>query len=86
MGPSRGNAGRPFTYATPTSSFAGGKRGTQIFAALSGGSDGGSNNLLRVHHDAVVRPLLKRKARPAARCSSSSAGKKELVCNPALNI
>lgn len=59
-------------YATPTSSFAGGKHGTLIFAAVS---DGGGDGLLRAHHDAVIQPLLKREDGPAAQTPSSSTGK-----------
>ena len=81
VGPSREKTVRRFTYTTPTSSFAGGRRGTQIFAAVSGGSDGASNNLLRAHHDAVVQPLSKRRTRPAARVASSSAGEETFVFN-----
>eukprot|EP00903_Cladosiphon_okamuranus_P019235 g17688.t1 len=54
-------------YITPTSSFAGGRRGTLIFAAISGGSGEG---LLRAHHDAVIKPLLKRNRRPTSHTSS----------------
>lgn len=61
-------------YDNPTSSFAGGRHGTQIFAAVSGGSDGLGDSLLRAYHDAVVQPLLKRGGRSAARHSSSSPG------------
>jgi len=69
----RGKGLHSSKYSTPTSSFAGGRHGTLIFAAVSGGSSG--DGLLRAHHDAVIQPLLKRKDRPAARASSSSFGK-----------
>lgn len=69
MGTTRGRGLDSSKYTTPTSSFAGGRHGTLIFAAVSGGS--GADGLLRAHHDAVVQPLLKRKNRPAANGSSS---------------
>lgn len=67
---------RSAMYMNPTSSFAGGRTGTQIFAAVSGVSDSG-HSLLRAHHDAVIQPLMKWGNRDAARGSSSSPGKRQ---------
>ncbi|CAM9113630.1 unnamed protein product [Ectocarpus sp. 6 AP-2014] len=67
-------------YSTPTSSFAGGRCGTQIFAAVSGG--GGGGDLLKAYHDAVVQPLGKAETRPRARSSSSSNGVRLSYNNP----
>ncbi|CAN0321222.1 unnamed protein product [Ectocarpus fasciculatus] len=63
---------RSSAYSTPTSSFAGGRCGTQIFAAVSGGG-GGGDDLLKAYHNAVVQPLVKAETRPGARSSSSSS-------------
>lgn len=70
----RGRGSHCSKYITPTSSFAGGRHGTLIFATVSGESRG--DGLLRAHHDAVIQPLLKRENRPASHASSSSIGKR----------
>lgn len=72
LGTKPGSGLHALKYGTPTSSFAGGRHETLIFAAVSGGS--GGDCLLRAHHDAVIQPLIKRKNRPASRASASSIG------------
>ncbi|CAM9709197.1 unnamed protein product [Pylaiella littoralis] len=70
----RGTRRRSLINAHPTSSFAGGRHRTQIFAVVSGGRGGRGDSLLRAHHDAVIQPLLKGRNQRAARDSSSSPG------------
>ncbi|CAM9141998.1 unnamed protein product [Scytosiphon promiscuus] len=78
---SRMAATRPSTYDTPTSSFAGGRCGTQIFAALSGRDCRGGSGLLRAHHDAVRKPLRPGESRSTA-VSSSVPGIRLSHSNP----
>lgn len=67
-------------YGTPTSSFAGGQHGTQIFAAVSGGDRGNGGSLLQEHHNAVIKPLLEGEDRPAVGSSSAMGEKENEAC------
>lgn len=79
----------PAVYTPPTSSFAGGKTGTFIFASTSGG-----DRLLQAHYDAVIKPLLERSDAHNAVTRSSpsgeiwpygSMGQRRSLCSSRLN-
>lgn len=67
---SRTTSFRSPTYTSPTSSFAGGRFGTLIFASVPG-----SDNLLRAHYDAEIHPLLDSESLSNATRSSAYSNK-----------